>query len=98
MNSSASLRLCGKFISACEKNGIAPTQFVLVVSIAEQTVSLFEQNEFVKKFPCSTSRFGIGQAEGSNRTPLGLHRIAEKIGVGLMAAVFHLRVCAFARK
>ena len=38
--------------------------------------------KFVKKFPCSTSRFGIGQTEGSNCTPLGLHRIAEKIGAG----------------
>jgi len=70
------------FFSACEKNGIAPTQFVLIVNIAEQTVSLFEQNKFVKKIPCSTSRFGIRQTEGSNRTPLGLHRIAEKIGAG----------------
>ena len=70
------------FFAASQKNGIAPTQFVLVVNIAGQTVSLFEQNKFVKKIPCSTSRFGIGQAEGSNRTPLGLHRIAEKIGAG----------------
>jgi hypothetical protein len=31
---------------------------------------------------CSTSRFGLGQTEGSNRTPLGLHRIVEKIGGG----------------
>ena len=34
---------------------------------------------------CSTSRFGIGQTEGSNRTPLGLHRVAEKIGAGVRA-------------
>ena len=67
---------------SCEKNKIAPTKFILTVNIAEQTVSLFEQNKFVKKFSCSTSRFGIGQAESSNRTPLGLHRIAEKIGAG----------------
>lgn len=70
------------FLSACTKQGIAPTQFVLIVSIAGQTVSLFEQNKFVKKLSCSTSRFGIGQVEGSNKTPLGLHRIAEKIGAG----------------
>jgi hypothetical protein len=82
MNSSASPRLRGKFLSACRKNGIAPTQFALAVNIVEQTVSLFDKNKFVKKFPCSTSRFGIGQTEGSNRTPLGLHRIAEKIGAG----------------
>jgi hypothetical protein len=82
MNSSASPRLRGKFLSACRKNGIAPTQFALTVSIAEQTVSLFEKDKFAKKFPCSTSRFGIGQTEGSKCTPLGLHRIAEKIGAG----------------
>ena len=37
---------------------------------------------FIKKFRCSTSRFGIGQVEGSYQTPLGLHRVAEKIGGG----------------
>ena len=37
---------------------------------------------FVQVFRCSTSRFGVGQAAGSNGTPLGLHRIAEKIGGG----------------
>jgi hypothetical protein len=71
-----------EFYSACKKNTIEQTQFILIVSIAEQTVSLFGKDKFVKKFPCSTSRFGIGQTVGSNRTPLGLHRIAEKIGAG----------------
>jgi hypothetical protein len=70
------------FFAASQKNGIAPTQFVLAVNIARQAVSLFEKNIFVKKFRCSTSRFGIGQEEGTNCTPLGLHRIAEKIGAG----------------
>jgi hypothetical protein len=71
-----------KFTQACARFKIPPTQFALAVSIAGQTTSLFEEGKFVKKFPCSTSRFGIGQTEGSNRTPLGLHRIAEKIGAG----------------
>ncbi len=70
------------FLSACAKHNTAPTQFALIVSIADQTVSLFEQNKFIKQFSCSTSRFGVGQIEGSNKTPLGLHRIAEKIGAG----------------
>jgi hypothetical protein len=87
MNFSASPRLCVDFVSACEKNGVAPTRFALVVSVANQTVSLFERNFAsghlgVKKFRCSTSRFGISQIAGSNGTPLGLHRIAEKIGGG----------------
>jgi L,D-transpeptidase YbiS len=35
-----------------------------------------------KQFRCSTSMFGIGEQAGSNMTPRGLHRIAEKIGGG----------------
>jgi hypothetical protein len=31
---------------------------------------------------CSTSRFGLGQQKGSNQTPLGLHRVAARIGGG----------------
>jgi len=86
------MKLPPGFFAACQQRNVAPTQFVLIVSIAAQTVSLFEQAKFVKTFPCSTSRFGIGQTEGSNRTPLGLHRIAEKIGAGLMAGtVFKAR-------
>jgi len=69
-------------LETCGRLKIEPTSFILTVNISKQTVSLFEDNKFVKKFRCSTSRFGIGQIEGSNRTPLGLHRIAEKIGGG----------------
>jgi hypothetical protein len=79
------------FLSVCKKSGVTPTQFLLIVNIAGQTVSLFEKAaavvtdrryNLVKIMPCSTSHFGVGQMEGSNRTPLGLHRIAEKIGAG----------------
>src|SRR5271154_2055968 len=87
--------LLNKFEKACEKFSVAQTQFILIVSIAEQAVSLFEQNKFVKTFPCSTSRFGIGQTEGSNRMPLGLHRIAEKIGAGEPAGTVFRSYCHF---
>jgi hypothetical protein len=92
-----------KLFLTCEQLGVVPTRIILVVSVAGQTVSLFENlsaplslcvedYQFVKKLPCSTSRFGIGQAEGSNRTPLGLHRIAEKIGAsGRAGTVFKSR-------
>jgi hypothetical protein len=95
------------FFCVCKKHGIVPTCFILVVSVAEQTVSLFERTvaavydrrtngEFSPnssavtdrcymsfgKFRCSTSRFGISQIAGSNGTPLGLHRVVEKIGGG----------------
>jgi hypothetical protein len=71
--------------ATCAKLKIAPTKFILVAHVSSQKLSLFEAGKFVKKFPCSTSRFGIGQIEGSNCTPLGLHRIAEKIGGGAPA-------------
>ncbi len=35
-----------------------------------------------RRFRVSTSRFGTGQERDTNRTPLGLHRIAVKIGGG----------------
>ena len=73
-------------LRACGKHGLAVTRFVFVVHVAGQTVSLFENAagswQLRDKMRCSTSRFGIGQVEGSNCTPLGLHRIAEKIGAG----------------
>lgn len=41
----------------------------------------------------STSRFGTGQVENSLQTPLGLHRVARKIGAGcLPGTVFEHRV------
>jgi len=39
----------------------------------------------VNEFRISTSKSGIGQIKDSNKTPLGLHRIAEKIGDGCEA-------------
>jgi hypothetical protein len=70
------------YVATCGRLKIAPTHYLLTVHIKEQIVCLFEDGKFVKRFRCSTSRFGIGQIEGSNCTPLGLHRIAEKIGDG----------------
>ena len=69
-------------LASCQRLGVTPTKYFLTVSVARQAVALFEDGTRVRKLPCSTSRFGIGQIAGSNRTPLGLHRIAEKIGGG----------------
>jgi len=35
-----------------------------------------------KKYRISSSRYGTGTQEGSNRTPLGLFQVADKIGAG----------------
>ena len=35
-----------------------------------------------QRYVISTSSFGLGQVMNSNRTPLGLHRVARKVGAG----------------
>lgn len=52
------------------------------VSVGTQTLSLWDGTRQVGHWPCSTSKFGIGFLEGSNKTPLGAFRIAEKHGAG----------------
>ncbi len=89
-------------LNRCRSLGLPFSRQLLTVNIANQSVSLFEhpsaslrlcgKYQFIKTFRCSTSRFGVGQVEGSNCTPLGLHRIAEKIGAGWPAGtVFKAR-------
>ena len=69
----------------CERHGIDPTTRLLIASVADQRLAECRQVagwEFVeeRRIIISTSRNGVGQAEGSEKTPLGLHRIAEKFG------------------
>lgn len=54
----------------------------IIVDTHNQRLYLFEHNRLKFSFPVSTSAVGVGSAAGSNRTPLGLHRIAEKFGDG----------------
>ena len=69
-------------LRACERLGLRPTHYVFVVQISTQTAALYADGKYDSQYRCSTSRYGIGQTEGSNCTPLGLHQIAEKIGAG----------------
>ena len=49
--------------------------------------------EFRARYLASTSRFGVGQLADSYKTPLGLHRVAIKIGGGQpIGTVFRNRV------
>ncbi|MDP0489684.1 MAG: L,D-transpeptidase [Verrucomicrobiota bacterium JB023] len=52
----------------------------LHVSIEKQLVELREDSQVLLTLPVSTSKFGLGTEEGSNRTPLGTFRICEKYG------------------
>lgn len=52
----------------------------IVVSVKAQRLYLFMNGKLSTTYPISSSAFGVGNAAGSNRTPLGLHKIAEKFG------------------
>ncbi len=51
-----------------------------VVRIGEQVLYVLSAGKCTGSYPVSTSRFGIGQREGSYQTPIGVHCIREKIG------------------
>jgi len=53
---------------------------VAIVSLSDQTLSLYRDGALVKIYPVSTSKYGAGNKDGSYMTPLGVHRIREKIG------------------
>ena len=87
-------RLPGGLMRAVLRQGVRTSRFILCASVATQKMSLFEKvaggpkearfphYEFRRRLRISTSRFGIGQVANSDRTPLGLHRIAVKAGGG----------------
>jgi hypothetical protein len=64
----------------------------VVVECAAQQVSLLRGETVLHTWPVSTSRYGLGSRAGSNKTPLGRHRVAEKFGEGApLGTVFRAR-------
>lgn len=56
----------------------------VVVSVKDQKLGIYSADgKLAKKYVISTSKFGLGDVSGSNRTPLGKHEIVAKIGHGL---------------
>jgi hypothetical protein len=79
----AKLRLCG----------MIETPRWIFVSGAAQKLFCYEGETLVKEYPCSTSAKPPSCQYGSNGTPLGLHKISEKIGAGAAkGAIFEKRV------
>ncbi len=66
----------------------------LRVSVARQTLELLDPRSgaTLRRYPVSTSRFGLGTEPGSLRTPLGRFRVGEKFGAGApLGTVFRAR-------
>lgn len=62
-----------------------PEGIYLVQSIEEQALFVCRKTAVIERYDSSTSRFGIGNRENSFKTPVGIHRIKEKIGAGAPA-------------
>ena len=68
-------------------------QHSIHVSIAQQRLELKVGRTVIRRFPVSTSRFGVGTEPGSKKTPLGRFRVSDKIGHGMPAGtIFKSRV------
>ncbi len=59
-----------------------PEPFFLKVVVSEQALYVLRSGTILDRYPVSTSKYGIGNREGSFQTPLGRHRIAKKAGYG----------------
>ena len=55
------------------------------VSVHEQELKLRRGQKIIRRYPVSTSRFGLGSEENSHKTPLGKFRISDKIGEAMPA-------------
>ena len=54
----------------------------IVISVADQAMDVYFQNQFLARYQVSTSQFGVGDNPGTCATPLGHLSIAQKIGDG----------------
>jgi lipoprotein-anchoring transpeptidase ErfK/SrfK len=74
------------FVSSCTT---PDTRHRMVVSVPEQKMVVLRDGQPIGTYPVSTSKFAIGDAPGSNGTPLGEMQVATKIGGGApLGAVF----------
>ena len=53
---------------------------LLFVSIENQEMYHIKEGAIVKKYIISSSEYGTGSEAGSNKTPLGLHKVKKKYG------------------
>ena len=85
----AASKLPPDLVATCARLEVSLTTDVLTVNATAQRLKRFQANadepspgafSLVREYVISTSRVGLGQKENSHRTPLGLHRISDKIG------------------
>lgn len=73
----------GSVVAFAEDDTVAPPSMEIVISVAEQKLALIRDGGVVRKYPISTSKFGLGDATNSYKTPLGRLRVCDKVGDNL---------------
>ncbi len=58
------------------------TGSALIVQIKTQKMYHFSNGKLVKRYTISSSKYGIGNQSGSNKTPLGVHIVKTRFGQG----------------
>lgn len=67
--------------------------FHIIVRVADQELDFFRKSERLRTYPISTASKGIGCEIGSNKTPFGKLKVAQKIGADApIGAVFKSRL------
>jgi len=59
--------------------------YCITISVPKQRLYLYKSEKLLKSYPVSTAKEGTGSKTGSNQTPLGKHRVAEKFGMNAPA-------------
>ncbi len=63
-------------------------RMLIFIHVPSQTLDLLDDSgTLLRRYACSTSKFGTGTESGSNRTPTGRFRIVEKHGHGAPAGM-----------
>ena len=62
--------------------GLPQGGLLLVADVPAQRAVLCSRSGPLLEFPISTARLGVGNRNGSNQTPAGWHRVAERFGAG----------------
>lgn len=78
--------LTGLFLSCLSRAALAqtaPSQTAIFISVADQRLAIVQNGLVTKRFPVSTSKYGIGDRLNSYRTPLGHLRVCSRLGHGL---------------
>lgn len=65
---------------------------VVLVDVSDQMMYLYQNQTLIKQYPISTATKGEGSQAGSDKTPLGAHRVSERYGDGApLGTIFKAR-------